>query len=101
MTTRLVLCLYDKKAESYHDPFCVPALGVAFRNLADEVNRRGDGNVLFSHAGDFDLVQLGTFDPESGYLEADQPRIICSLGDLRVRDDPLPASVVSSESGKG
>lgn len=83
---KIVLCLYDTKAELYNSPFVVPTIGVAYRNLADEVGRKGDpANQLAMHPEDFVCVQLGTFDEESGLLFPEKaPKMVFNLKDLVV-----------------
>lgn len=85
---RLLLCLYDVKAETYNAPFTVPTLGVAYRNLADEVARKGDSsNVLAAHPEDYVCVQVGTFDDESGVVSAfPTPKLMFNVSDLKVGD---------------
>lgn len=86
MSVKLVVALYDVKAELFHNPFTVPALGVAYRNLADQVAMVGDkDNVLSQHPGDFELWKLGVFDDETGFIQGEkQPAKVCLLSDLVV-----------------
>lgn len=83
---KMLLVIYDSKAEMYMNPFSVPTLGVAYRNLADEVARVSDPSNQFAHhAGDFELYRLGVFDDESGEIVAEkEPRLVCRLSDLKV-----------------
>lgn len=66
-----VLALFDLKAGMYMQPFFVPTVGVAVRNLQDEMARGGEGNVLASHPEDFMLWQLAVFDDEDGSFVTD------------------------------
>jgi hypothetical protein len=86
---RLLMAIYDTKAEVYFAPFVAPTLGACYRNLADEVNKKGDpSNMLASHPGDFELCECGSYDDETGYIEAHKaPKIICRLSDLVVVED--------------
>lgn len=81
---RLLLAIYDNKAEVYFAPFVAATMGAAYRNLADEVNKKGDpSNMLASHPGDFELCDLGSYDDETGYIEVHKsPKMICKLSDL-------------------
>lgn len=89
--TKMVVSLYDVKAEMFMQPFFVPSLGVAYRNLADEVNRPNPSpeQVLALHPQDFELYRLGAFDEESGVIIAeDKPRRVCSVADLLIEASP-------------
>jgi hypothetical protein len=82
---KLICCLRDLRAEQFMQPFFVPTIGVASRNLEDEYDRGGEGNMLKAHPGDFDLYQLGSFDDETGYLHpADGPIRILNVASLVV-----------------
>lgn len=85
---KLMLVLRDRTAESFLAPFSVPALGVAYRNLADVVARRSEPeNILAQHPEDFDLYEIGWFDEESGVLGAlETPRFLNTLTDFKVSD---------------
>lgn len=79
---KIVMCLRDVKAELFMQPFFVPAVGVGYRNLIDEVDRGGADNILAKHAQDFDIYQLATFDDESGEFLAVVPSFLCSVASL-------------------
>lgn len=82
---RMLLVLRDSKSEQYLAPFIVPTLGVAYRNLADEVAKVGSDNMLANHPEDFQLMRLGTYDEDTGQIVLEkEPRIVCSLADLKV-----------------
>lgn len=78
---KLILALQDKKAEMFMQPFFVPTVGVAYRNLQDEMSRGGTDNPLANHADDFDLWQLGTFDDETGIVDS-EPAFLCNVASL-------------------
>lgn len=85
---KAVCSLYDKVAQAYMQPFFVPALGIAFRNLSDEIVRGGEGNMLASHPGDFVLYQLATFDDETGeFICEGFPLKVCEVSSLVVTKD--------------
>lgn len=88
MSVKLLLVLYDSKGEFFLSPFCVPSLGVAYRDLADQVAKVGGDNMLANHPGDFELYKLGVYDDESGFIQAEKsPALVCRLSDLKVSDD--------------
>lgn len=38
---KTLVCLFDKTAGMFFSPVAVPKLGVAFRNIQDEISRGG------------------------------------------------------------
>ena len=79
---KLLMSLYDLKAEEYLVPFLVPTLGSAYRMLQDEVKRGRDDSPLSTHPGDFDLIQLGVFDTESGDIDTDSRSRVVNVASL-------------------
>lgn len=61
-----VFSVKDTNAETFGRPFFVPAVGVALRSFADEVNRDASDNLYFNHPEDFILYSLGIWDDNSG-----------------------------------
>lgn len=64
-----VLVVRDSVANVYHAPFFVPNIGGAVRNFIDECNRAADDNILYKHAADHELFQLGEFDTDTAFFE--------------------------------
>lgn len=95
---RIILALYDKKAETYLQPFFVQAIGVAFRNLADEIARGGDDNILHRHPEDFALVHIGHYDEDNGTIHPQHPKQLCEIADLstRIEDTSSPREPVNN-----
>lgn len=62
---RIVCAVYDSAVQAYGQPFFVPRAGAALRSFIDEVNKK-DGNGLAQHPDDYTLMELGTFDDETG-----------------------------------
>lgn len=84
-----LLSIRDTKAEIFMTPFTVPTLAVAFRDIAAEIARGGDANQLSLFTKDFELWQLGTFDSETGLLDAssdgqDFPAKVCDCTALTI-----------------
>ena len=79
--SKLMLALFDSKAEEFFAPFLVPTLGMAYRNLQDEIKRGGEGNILASHPEDFILYKLATFETESGEIVVGR-EMVCKLSSL-------------------
>lgn len=67
---KLNMCaVRDSAADSYMNPFFSTSTGIAIRSFRDEVNRKAEGNTLAAHPSDFELYQLGYFDPGDGSFE--------------------------------
>lgn len=97
-----VLSVRDRAAETFGRPIFAAAIGVAVRELTDEVNKVAADSLLARHPGDFELLHLGTFDDREGHFELFRiPVLICSCSSLAVQggsaggaaiDDPIIAS---------
>lgn len=87
---KMILSLRDRKAELFMQPFFVVSLGVAYRNLLDELQRGGDDNVLAKHPGDFQLYDIGVFDDDTGEVTGhSHPRLLCEVEQLLVQREPV------------
>lgn len=63
----LLVTILDKKAETHNGLHQVPNLAVAIRMMGDTV---AEGDSLMSkHPEDYCLVEVGTFDSETGLIE--------------------------------
>ena len=63
---RVLVCLFDKRAELFHSPVVVNKLGVVYRQIQDEIARGGADNPLAAHPEDFQLFEVASFDDETG-----------------------------------
>lgn len=73
---RLVVCaVRDRAVASFGNPFFVQAVGQALRSFADAVNEKAVNNAsqIAQHPEDFDLFELGFFDPDTGLFTQDGP----------------------------
>lgn len=59
--------VYDRKAESYAQPFFAPNHAVAIRNFEGAV--RSGNSQLSTHPEDFSLWHLGEYDDEQGRFQ--------------------------------
>lgn len=66
---RLVLSLRDTKAEVFLPPFYVPTVGVAYRQLQDELRR--PESELAKHPDDYVVYEVGVWDDVTGSFESD------------------------------
>lgn len=61
-----LFAIYDRKAETFDNPFPAANAQVASRMFSDLVNRQD--NMIGQHPEDFELHQVGYFDPATGYF---------------------------------
>lgn len=67
-----IFAIYDSKAEAYLTPIFAPTKGVALRMFATAAN---DPTTDFSkYAGDYTLMEIGTWDPTKGDIEKNQTK---------------------------
>lgn len=66
---RDVCSVFDLASQLFGQPIFVTGVGVAIRSFTDEVNKKGEDNVLARHPEDYELFHLGTFDDERGTFE--------------------------------
>lgn len=69
----IMVSVRDVKSEIYGQPFFMVSVGAAIRSFDDAVNKNSDDNMLFHHAADFALFQIGVFDDNEGSVEAIVP----------------------------
>lgn len=71
-----IITVRDSAADSFHAPLFFPALGMAERWFKDECNSGNPDSQMARHSSDFDLYQLGTYDPVTAELSPEVPRLI-------------------------
>lgn len=64
MTIHTVVAIRDQQLDAYSRPFFTPTPGAAIREFQDEANR--PESPVFKHPGDYELIQLATFDDTTG-----------------------------------
>lgn len=81
---KLVMCaVRDSALDAFVRPFCVPAVGAAVRGFSDEVNR--SESEMNKHPSDYELFEVGSFDEDSGLVEAVvPPRSLARAVDVKV-----------------
>lgn len=88
--TQFIVAIFDKVTGAYHQPFfCVNAFD-AIRKFAAVV--QDNSTTLSKFPNDYDLYQLGTYDPQTGLLTQtpDQPgRLATGLDALRYENSFL------------
>ncbi len=46
-----------------------------------------NNEMLSTYGEDFDLFEVGSFNPETGELTAQEPHHVCNIGDLTPKED--------------
>lgn len=82
-----VFSVYDSKAKAYGVPFFMPSSGVAVRAFSDLSN--DPQSMVFRHANDFVLYEIGSFDDNSGRLTFIVPHIQLGIGADFVEKKPV------------
>lgn len=65
----VMLAVRDRAADVFGQPFFQTSIGGAIRSFSDEINRKGDNNMLAQHPEDFDLYELGSYDDNAADFE--------------------------------
>ncbi len=61
-----IFAIYDQKAEAYLPPFTLPQAAMAQRTFSDCCN--SDDHQFGLHPADYTLVELGTYDVQTGQI---------------------------------
>lgn len=73
---KILMCVRDRAANAFIQPFTTPHVNLAMRGFKDAV-QKGDSNLaLYPH--DHELWELGTFDDETGKTDTSNPRMIAT-----------------------
>lgn len=80
---QLIYSIFDSAARSYGQPMFFAAPGVMTRVIADEVNRAAEDNSLNRHTADYAVYCIGTFDHDTGTIQAQAPELVHRLIDLK------------------
>jgi hypothetical protein len=65
-----VFAVYDNAAAAYLTPFFMPTRGLALRAFIAAAS--DEKHQFFSHAGDYTLFEIGTFEETTGALVSNQ-----------------------------
>lgn len=79
--TENIYCIYDKEAGISLKPFLIHRNDVAPVREFEEVATNKD-SVLYKHAGDFDLMQIGQINLETMEIQQVEPRLVARGIDL-------------------
>lgn len=61
-----VFSVFDSKAEVFHQPMFMRAVGEAVRAFQDEANK--SSSAICQHASDYTLFEIGEWDDDKGLL---------------------------------
>lgn len=88
-------CLRDVKADTYGAPFFVPNVAIAVRLLGEMVqDRRTD---VGKYPADFSLYSVGSYETNTGLLEASELEMVCSAVSCLPKEDPRLLKLPSEE----
>lgn len=77
----ILISLFDKKACYYHPPMAYEHVTQALRSYAGYA-RKSPESLQVQFAQDYDLYDMGSFDPKSGAINSDVPHFIESFGTI-------------------
>ena len=77
-----LVCMFDKKAETFTAPICTPGIGQLARAIGESVNASDKSETFAKHPGDFQLFDVGSFDETTGRLIPIVPKLILELSSL-------------------
>lgn len=78
-----VYSIFDRAAQAYGNPVCVPHSGIIIRSFTDECNNPESN--FFKHPEDYELYHIGTFNPDTGLLESvSDPALILQAQQVKV-----------------
>lgn len=72
--------VYDSKAANYLPPFVSRNQATALREFKDAVNQ--EGHAFNTHAEDFTLWHIGTFNSEKATLTQEVPTLVANAHDI-------------------
>lgn len=82
-----VYSLFDRKLREYgalvimnNDDACRRGLAQSFQNS------KGQESTIDQYPEDFDCMCLGSFDPESGVINPETPRLVFNCAELRAKE---------------
>jgi len=87
----------DTTAEMFMRPFFAPTEALAIRSFYNSVKEEGSPGNL--NPEDFELHQLGDFDPENGSVHVlERSKVIARALDVFMTDEEPPPSTASTET---
>lgn len=81
--------VYDSKAAAYLPPFHSQTIATAIRAFEGAV--RDEASPFHTHAADYTLFCIGSFDESTGILTAAEPHVSLGLADQYLVKTPFPS----------
>lgn len=83
MTTYVVVAIRDLQLNAYANPWYTPTPGAAIRAFTDETNN--PQSPMHKHPEDYELVQLGTWDDNTGrFTNSEVPKQLAHAKNLKI-----------------
>lgn len=80
----VLFTIFDTKSGTYRDPILVPDQAAVIRALSTNFfNPANQYDQYVTHAEDFQLFKIGSFDRKTGLVSSYQPEHILNLHDLK------------------
>ena len=77
-----LVCMFDKKAETFTAPIATPGIGQLARAIGESVNASEKSETFAKHPGDFQLFEVGSFDETTGRLIPIVPKFVLDISSL-------------------
>lgn len=78
----IIAAILDQATDTYGRPFVARTDAEAVRTIKMEVNRSEPGNMLNTHAQDYSLFKVGTWDDDTGIITGFPPEKIVNCAAL-------------------
>lgn len=78
-----VFSVKDRAIDAFGTPMFFQTKGQAIRSFTDEVNRASEDNILYKHADDYDLFELGRFNAQTAMFESTGPTLTIMGRDVK------------------
>lgn len=80
----IIAAVRDRAVDAFGQPIFAPHIGQIVRSFTDEVNRAD--SEFNKHPEDYDLYEIGTFEPSTGIVTGGTPRMVAVGKDVRVNN---------------
>jgi hypothetical protein len=76
-----VFCVFDSKAVTFGMPFFTQNRGSAQRGIQMQI-RQDPNSMLAQYPSDFSLMEMGTYDDETGLFQTQSGTFVIKISDL-------------------
>ena len=77
-----IFAIRDNATGMYGTPMFLTTKGQAIRGFSDEVNRQDKDNMLNKHPEDFEMHHLGSFETDTGVINAITPKQVMTAKEV-------------------